>query len=277
MKLRKKPESQGNLLLRELLAKGKRLFNSSDAATIAAQKGIANYQLNKILSELAKHGLVIRLRRGLYAFVGLVGEHAYLPSFAIATYLIQPSAISHWSALQYHGLTDQVPQLVTASTPNKVVTPSMRIKSVRHVHKKHIWEIRGIGYEYITIQKQQFFGIEKIWIDENFQIPITDKERTLLDVFIYAKMFGGMGEVLGILEGALPNIDINKLINYAIQYNKQSVIKRLGWVLEYLGVASKLLAPLLKVQMNYYCRLDPSRPAKGPCNVRWMIQDNLTK
>jgi hypothetical protein len=51
----------------------------------------------------------------------------------------------------------------------------------------------------------------------------------------------------------------------------------LGWALEYFGASIKQLEPLLKVPINHFCRLDPSAPATGPCDKRWMIQNNLTK
>lgn len=153
----------------------------------------------------------------------------------------------------------------------------MREKYQKKMQKKHAREIDGVRYEYISVQEKQYFGIEKIWMDENFQVSITDKERTLLDVFIFSKMFGGMGEALGVLENALGEIDIKELVGYALKYNKKSVIKRLGWALEYFGVSADYFTPLLNVPMNYYCRLDPSKPAVGPCDKRWMIQNNLLK
>ena len=153
----------------------------------------------------------------------------------------------------------------------------MREKEVQDLKLKHIWQIADIRYEYINIKQKHFFGIEKIWLDENSQVPITDKERTLLDVFIYSKMFGGMGEALGILENSLATIDIQKLVNYAIQYDKKSLTKRLGWALEYFGVPTKQLEPLLNAPISYFSRLDPSSPATGSCDKRWMIQNNLIK
>ncbi|TAK79244.1 MAG: hypothetical protein EPO11_00425 [Gammaproteobacteria bacterium] len=75
-----------------------------------------------------------------------------------------------------------------------------------------------------------------------------------------------MGEALGILENSLATINIKKL-----------VAKRLGWALEYVGVSSKQLEPLLKVPIDYYCRLDPSAPATGSCDKHWMIQNNFIK
>ena len=270
-------ESQGVRLLRQLLLCGKYIFNMRDAMVAATLEKIPNKQLRKILSNLAKHKRVLRLRRGLYVSIGLLSEQTNTHPFVISTYLIQPSAISHWSALQYHGLTEQMPQIITASTPSKVVTPSMREKRSHELKLKHAWEIDGVRYEYINVQQKHLFGIEKIWLDEHFQIPITDKERTLLDVFIYPKMFGGMGEAFGLLENSLAIIDIQKLVDYAIRYGKKSVIKRLGWVLEYFSVSDKQLKPLLQVPISYYCRLDPSAPAKGSCDNRWMIQNNLIK
>jgi predicted transcriptional regulator of viral defense system len=277
MEPQKSTESQGTRLLQQLFLCSKRIFTMQDAAAAAILEKIPYNQLRKILSNLAKHGQVLRLRRGLYVSVGSLPEQTNIHPFVISANLIQPSAISHWSALQYHGLTEQIPQIVTASTPSKVVTPSMREKQSHRSTSKHAWEIDGVRYEYINVQQKHFFGLEKIWLDEHFQVSITNRERTLLDMFIYPKMFGGIGEALGILENALATIDIQKLVDYAIQYDKKSVAKRLGWALEYFGVSANKLKPLLKVPINYYCRLDPSAPARGLCDNHWMIQNNLIK
>ncbi len=276
MATKESSESQGGQLLRQLFTHGKRIFTMQDASVAAHMLGIPSNQLRKILSNFAKRKQILRLRRGLYVSSWfLTADQTDVHPFVVSAYLIQPSAISHWSALQHHGLTEQIPQIVTASTPKKVVTPSMRTAQAKP--SKHRFEIAGIRYEYIQIQPKHFFGIEKLWLDEQFQISITDKERTLLDLFIYSKMFGGMGEALGILENALPEVDIQKLVTYAIQYDKKAVAKRLGWALEYFGVSAKQLTPLLKVPIHYYCRLDPSLPATGPCDKRWMVQNNLVK
>lgn len=277
MKAQKPTESQGIRLLRQLFLHGKRIFNMQDVVEAANFEKIPHNQLGKILSNLAKHKRILRLRRGLYTTIGMESVQSNIHPFVIATHLIQPSVISHWSALQHHGLTEQIPLIVTASTPTKVVTPSMRDKEVQQLGLKHMWQIGGVSYEYINVQEKHLFGSEKIWLDEHFQVSITDKERTLLDVFIYPKMFGGMGEALGILENSLAIIDLQKLIDYAVRYDTKSLAKRLGWALEYFGVRAKQLEPLLKVPINYYCRLDPSAPAIGPCDKRWMIQNNLIK
>jgi len=275
MQALKRSESRGTRLLQQLLQHGKRLFTIEDAALAA--EAIPSHQLTKVLSRLAQQGKLLRLRRGLYLVMGLFDKKPH--PFVIATALTQPSAISHWSALHHHGLTEQIPLVVTASTPNKVLTPSMRKAKTQQTPstRLHVWEIDGVRYQYITIQSTHFFGIETLWLDEIFSVSITDKERTLLDMFIYPKMFGGIGEALGILETALDHIHIQKLIDYALHYGKKAVIKRIGWALEYFGVPAKRLNPLLKVPMDYYCRLDTSVPPNGPYDKRWKIQNNLIK
>src|SRR5579864_4307394 len=140
MDTQKPAESQGMRLLRQLFLRGKRIFNMQDVTAAATMEKIPHSQLRKILSNLAKHGRILRLRRGLYVSIGLLPEQTKTHPFVISAYLIQPSAISHWSALQHHGLTEQIPQIVTASTPNKVITPSMREKHTQRSKTKHVWE-----------------------------------------------------------------------------------------------------------------------------------------
>lgn len=269
--------SQGQLLITDMFHSGLRIFTTQDAHRFGKERGISEQSVNIILSRLEKRGIVRRLRRGLYTSVGILGELAEVHPFAISAYLIQPSAISHWSALQYHGLTDQIPSTIMASTPLRVYTPSMRTKK-DDGKLKHSFIIDNVRYEYFTVQQKHFdMGLEKIWIDPHFQISITDKERTLIDLFVYHKTFGGMGEALGILEESLPEINVEQLVKYAKDYHEKALAKRIGWALDHFDVNQEYLTPLINIPMVSYCPLDPSRPKLGPCESKWMIQNNLVK
>jgi predicted transcriptional regulator of viral defense system len=271
-------ESYGYRLLEHLFSRGDRIFSTRRAREVAAEIGIPLDTLNVILSRLQKQGTIHRLRRGLYTSVGMLGKVEFIHPYVISAYLIQPSAISHWSALEYHGFTDQISSTVMASTPLRVYTPSMRKKSATQDKLKQILIIDGVYYEYITIKKENFeLGLEKIWMDPHFQINITDKERTIIDLFAHSRMFGGMGECLGILEDALANISTEKLIKYAQLYGEKALAKRIGWALDQLGVEEKYLQSLLDISLGSYCQLDPGAIAVGPCDSKWMIQNNLNK
>lgn len=224
---------------------------------------------------MVRNGWLTRLKRGIYSRSGPALGDVQVHSLSIATRMVTPSAISHWSALHHHGLTEQVPRIITAFTPKKVVTPSMR-GGCRHSRKeRHAWVVAGVRYEYVTVKKEHFFGIEDVWIDEFSKVPITDRERTMLEVFISARMLGGIGEALGIIEQHLDSLAVRKLVEYAWRYGKISIAKRLGWALERAGVSESVLEPLLKISATGFHALDPACPHRGVCDRRWMIQNNL--
>ena len=194
--------------------------------------------------------------------------------FAVATSLVEPSAVSHWSAMSYHGFTDQIPHIVTAFTPQKVVTPTMR-RSNAKIGTRHSWDVWGSRYEYVTVIPDHLFGIEDVWVDERFRIPITDKERTVLETFVSPRLFGGIGEALATIEEHIHELDLEKLVGYAVQYGKASAIKRLGWALERLDAPQEFVDPLEKIPIKGFRLLDPTRPRRGPYDKKWMIQNNF--
>ena len=270
-------ETQGIRLLKEISDRGRFVFSTDDIKDISLQVGIRQGYIRQVLSQLAMAGWVQRLRRGLYVWSGTLPGGAHIHPFVVATRLVQPSAISHWSALNHHGLTEQVPQAVTASTPKKVVTPSMRGSAKPARQGRHFWEIGGVRYEYVTVKQDYFFGIEEIWIDQTFKVPITDPERTVLDLFAQPRLFGGLGEALAVLQEHAADINVDRLVSYAVRYGKGSVAKRLGWSLERVGIGGDVLVPLLEMPTTGYRVLDPTRPHRGPCDHRWSIQDNLSR
>ena len=265
--------TQGEQLLRKLSTQGKFIFRMEDAHPAARDLGIKH--LPMLLSQLVQGGWLQRLSRGLYAFGTTTPATPQVPPFAIATALVRPSAISHWSAMSHHGFTEQIPRMVTAFTPRRVITPSMRCPSGNGAKEKHYWEIAGLRYKYMFVTKAAFFGVEEIWMGEFFKVPITDRERTLLEGFISPRYFGGLGEILGMLEDHLRIVDVDKVVQYALQYKKSAVIKRLGWALENAGVSESTFAPLLKFPLTSYRILDPVRPLSGRHNKRWMIDENV--
>jgi predicted transcriptional regulator of viral defense system len=269
-------QNLGTKLLQELAERGLFIFATEDAKAAAEEMEIPESYLPQLLSRLAASGWLLRLRRGLYAGTGRLPGEVEVHPFAIATSLVSPSAISHWSALHHHGLSEQAPQRVTASTPKRIVTPSMRADSDSTRTGKHAWEVNGVRYEYVSTTAERFFGIEEIWVDEHFKIPIYDRERSLLDGFAASRLFGSLSEVLGILDEHLDELDLEKLAGYGLRYGKASVAKRLGWALDRVGAPRRVTAPLAELPMAGVRSLDPTRPSRGSYDARWMIMDNLT-
>lgn len=128
-------------------------------------------------------------------------------------------------------------------------------------------------YHFIQMEPARFFGTEKIWVGDA-RVTITDPERTLLDGLMMPQYCGDFAEVLHAFEARGDRLDLKRIIDYALKLDAAAV-KRLGWVLEHQGVDPARLEPLMKVPIKGYRTLDPTGPHKGPCNRRWMIQENL--
>ena len=267
----------GQKLVQELQQESRYVFNAAEAQKIGLRLHASN--VNDLLHRLTQAGLVRRLRRGYYAIAATSPSVPEIPEFYIATRMLEPSAISHWSAMSHHGLTDQIPRRITAFTSKKFITPAMR-KSGRTESNDlsksgQFWEIDHVRYEYLYVLPRSFFGIEEIWLGELFKVPITDKERTLLEGFINPTYFGGFSVIMSILEQHLASLNLPKLVKYALQYETGSVIKRLGWAFQQLSVPEQEIAPLRTISARGYTLLDPAMSREGEYDSQWKIINNL--
>lgn len=261
----------GVALLRTLAEQGHSTFTSADAREAALATGIAHPYLSVLLHRLQRAGWVRRIRRGAYALApGLPGVPDAHP-FAVGMALVEPSAISGWAALSHHGLTEQVPRVITLTTPKRVVTPAMR-GAVRAAPST--WEAAGQRFEIVTVIPAHFFGDEEVWIGD-VRVRMFDRERALLDCFAAPRRFGGLAEGLGVLEEHLGDLDVTRLVAYAGRYGTAAVAKRVGYALERAGVAPEPIEPLHALSMTGYRPLDPTRALMGARNARWQLVENM--
>ncbi len=200
-----------------------------------------------------------------------------IPPFAIANALVHPMAISHWSALAHHGFSTQNPAMIQASTTYKVVTPEMRLGKAYRPRGRASWRAFDLEFEFIYVKKDWFWGFQKIWVNSWYQINITDPERTVLDLIVRPDIFGGITASSEILEGAISQIKLDRLVNYALQYDVGAVIKRLGWLLERMEVNASLLIPLKNYLVTGMILLDPNQPKSEDVDSSWNINVNLKR
>jgi predicted transcriptional regulator of viral defense system len=251
------------------------IFTLEQLKPIADQQGLSQTHLRKLISDLAASGRINILKRGTYAVTHSPLFADEIHPFAVALALVQPAAISHWSALTQHGFTTQMPAMIQASTPRKVITPEMRTGQAHSPRNRAVWRALDLEIEFIYVQPRQFFGHQTIWVNRWQKVLITDPERTALDQIARPELFGGMRAAIEIFEGALLQISVAKLVEYVLQYNIISVIKRTGWLLEQLGISPHETEPLQGHPVTSYYRLDPHSPASANYNARWHIIENI--
>jgi predicted transcriptional regulator of viral defense system len=267
-----KPHTKlGIELARRLAAEGERIFTTARAREFAPSVGLSERYFRQALHHLARSGWVIRLRNGLYALSSAVPGVTHVHEFEIATALVAPAAVSHWSALRYHDLTDQIPRRVFVLTTTEASIPRLRGRRRKSVADGY--SIGGTVYQFIQVKPDRFFGTQKVWIMEA-RVAITDPERTLLDGLSRPRYCGDFAEVFRAFELLGRDLDVDRAVAYALKLDVATA-KRLGWVLERQGVDSARLETLALVPVKGYRKLDPTGPRAGPRNRRWMIQENL--
>lgn len=251
------------------------IFTLAQIKPLAGEQGLSQTHLRKLISGLAESGRIRILKRGVYAITHspLLAEDIH--PFAVALALTQPAAISHWSALSQHGFTTQMPAMIQASTPRKVITPEMRGGQAHSPRNRAVWRALDLEIEFIYVQQSQFFGHQTLWVNRWQKVLLTDPERTALDLLARPDVFGGMRAAIEIFESALAQITVPKLVEYALQYQVGSVIKRTGWLLEQLGAPAGQIADLQTYPVKSYYRMDPQNPVSAPYNARWHIIENL--
>jgi predicted transcriptional regulator of viral defense system len=258
-------------LVRLLASEGDRVFSTARARELAPRVGLKNEYLWEALYHLRRNGWIVPLRRGLYALSPTVPGVTPAHEFEVAMALLEPAAISHWSALHHHGLTEQVPRKVFVLTTTEAPVP--RVRGARASEARDGYAAGGTRFGFIQVKPERFFGTEKVWIGEA-RVTVTDPERTLLDGLSRPQYCGDFTEVLHAFGVHSSALDLERIVEYALKLDAATA-KRLGWVLEREGVASSELERLAALPIRGYRKLDPTGPRRGPRNRHWMIQENL--
>jgi predicted transcriptional regulator of viral defense system len=236
-----------------------KLAKLGDAFTFEEAKKVIGSNTNTvkvILSRLEKRGILEKIEKGKYMIIPLGAKKGKytLHEFVVASLLVNPYCIAYWSALNFYGLTEQIPFTVFLQTTTR--------------KKQQEKEVLGIKYKIIRLKEEKLFGIRKEWI-ENTQINITDREKTIIDCLDKPQHCGGIVEVAKALKhGTLKK---RKIVKYAKQIGNSGVTRRLGYLSEYVGKPIKLP----KIEARNYLALDPTMPRKGLKNAKWKLLINL--
>lgn len=268
---RNKQSLVGIELVRLLVQEGDRIFTTDRARELAPRVGLKDAYVAESLYHLRRNKWIVSLRRGLYALSPTVPGVAAAHEFEIAMALVDPAMISHWSAMHYHGLTDQIPADVFVLTTKGTWIPRMRNLGSGHLGGGY--PVGDTTYHFTQANPQRFFGAERVWVGDA-RVVITDLERTLLDGLSMPHRCGDFAEVLQAFRVGADRLNMERIAEYAIRLGVTTA-KRLGWALESHGFASSMLDELASLPIKGYRKLDPGGPRRGPCNSRWMVQENL--
>jgi predicted transcriptional regulator of viral defense system len=246
-----------SLLLSELARQNRAIFTAREAKAVLRESPYL------ALHQLMKKKWILQLKRGLYAIVpldvGVKGAESFIVhDFVIASYLAKPYYIGFWSALNYHGLSDQIPTTVFVATTKP--RPGLSILSSKFV--------------FVQLSKAKFSGIEKTEI-EGREVNISDKNKTIVDCFDHPEHAGGIDEIAKALYFNHEELDFGRLKAYAIKAKNVAVFKRLGFILEATGLLDRYAAIVEGIRLTKgYPALDKLGPRRGRYSEKWRLLVN---
>ncbi len=260
---RKYISTQSNELLSYFNDKGEVCFDSKTALKIFPEAKEST--VRELLSDMTKRGLLMRVKDGIYYIIPYEeNPETFMPDWhLIVKYLVKEAKhyIGYYSALQIHSLITQ-PSLKEQIVVAKQIRPS-EVK------------IKDITFQFIYHNESHFFGEKKTWIDSFNKVSCSDIEKTIIDCLFKPDYAGGIVEVARAIYSTKEKLNYSKLLEYAIKFDSQAVIKRLGYILELFEIETHIIQELQKLKTASYVVLDTELPKTGKRNSRWSIQQNL--
>ena len=260
---RKYISTQSNELLSYFNDKGEVCFDSKTALKIFPEAKEST--VRELLSDMTKRGLLMRVKDGIYYIIPYEeNPETFMPDWhLIVKYLVKEAKhyIGYYSALQIHSLITQ-PSLKEQIVVAKQIRPS-EVK------------IKDITFQFIYHNESHFFGEKKTWIDSFNKVSCSDIEKTIIDCLFKPDYAGGIVEVARAIYSTKEKLNYSKLLEYAIKFDSQAVINRLGYILELFEIETHIIQELQKLKTASYVVLDTELPKTGKRNSRWSIQQNL--
>ena len=223
---------------------------------------------HRLLAYLTERGWLVRVRRGYYTTVPL---DAVVPTewredpWLIASKVYGPSCyIGGWTACEYWNLTDQLFNATVLFTTRKV--------------RNTVTDVQGSPLRIKHTMHDKLFGTQSAWRGRS-KVSISDPSRTLIDILDAPELGGGIRHTAEVLEAyfSSEHLDEDLLLEYAGRLGNRTVFKRLGYLLEALGIEALELVRACREEMSSgISLLDPSLPNRGSAKRCWNLRLNAT-
>jgi len=197
------------------------------------------------LNRLVEKGALERIIRGRYTLPSN-------PILAVASAIYPPSYVSLLAAFEHYGTTTQSPRIIDVINPVHSGQIPVTIESGRFILR------------FIKVTPSFMYGYTKTYLGEIAAL-LAEKEKAIIDSFLFSEYIS-LDEVAACIQSG---INHKKAIDYAMCTNRQTVMKRLGYMLSEEGIncSPKDFGKLSKT----YVPLDPKLPRRGKHDKKWRL------
>jgi predicted transcriptional regulator of viral defense system len=225
-------------------------------------------QESKILSRLTRKGLVSRVRRGLYLVPPRLppGGKWSPGEFAVLSTLLQDQQGTYQicgpNAFHRYGWTDQV--------PNRIFAYNNRISGER--------DTGAVRLTLIKVADERLGATETVKTPDGLEVPYSSKMRSLMDAVYDWSRFNSLPQAYEWVASEIAKSDkvASELTDVCLRFANQGTLRRIGFLLERLGVQETLLRKLAKAVRASASIIPwiPSRPKRGMTSKRWGVVVN---
>ena len=163
------------------------------------------------LTHLIRKGYVERIRNNLYTCINGETYEPVANRFQIASAITPTSYVAHHTALEYHGITNQVYYDVYVASETRFTS----------------FCYQGYTYHYVASKSQD--GV----MEPPFSggLRVTDLERTVVDCIKDFEKIGGLEELRDNL-ASIQSLDETALLKYLDLYDNQFLYQKAGFLLQ---------------------------------------------
>jgi len=256
---RKSLSARESQALSRLASEGQQIITSSDIADVL---DISRKSATDMAYALKEKGWLERIAHGKYLILPLAaGENAVYTEheFVIAAALVDPMYVGYWSALNHHGLTEQLSRTVYIVTTAR--------SQERDIH--------GVTYRPVTVTEEKFFGYQPTAVGAT-QVNISSIEKTLVDCADHPEFCGGIGELAKAMQNAVDTqCSWNQVVEYLQRVGNGAATKRLVYLADQLDISLPQYEDLVENFTTGYPLLDPTREATGTRDSEYQLRLNV--
>jgi predicted transcriptional regulator of viral defense system len=227
-----------------------KLFENGQSAVLTTQQlavlldmdiGSAAVKLNRLVNE----GTLVHVLRGRYTL-------AWAHKLAVASGIYHPSYVTLLAAFEYHGSTTQSPRVIDIFNSVHSGKISLELEEGQYVIR------------FVKVSPRLIYGYNKLYLD-GMAALIAEKEKAVVDSLLLPE-YVPLDETVACIRS---KIDRKKIIEYARGTKRQTVMKRLGYLLFSEGI--KCSPEDFNGFSKTYVPLDPSLPRRGKYDSKWRL------
>lgn len=234
---------------------------------LQSQLNINADQEHQLLKRLARNGLIMRLKPGIYLVPEKLPTGGYWQPNdyeVVAKYMEAIDAnyyINGMLAFNYYGLTTQI--------PNEIMVYNDKISGVKNVGSLRLVMAK--------IPIQRINASENIDLGDDNRVNIASMPRAIFDAVYDWKRFGTLPEAYQWIKDRLSDKEfLQELVTLTVKYGNMITTRRIGYFLDTNNVPESMTGPLLETLKSNtgWVVLDPNREPKGRTNQKWRVIDN---